>query len=155
MTPPPIGGAGMSPAGMTLPGMGSAGIGGSGTSSMPGSSFPGMGPASIPAIPDPTFSTPTFEQIYSCSSCGARISQAEVSLSKCPHCGITWGYKLDQFGNKTMTSAGGNLATVGIVIVIFVLLGVIVFIALFVGIIVAIVKATAAPARPPQPQRYY
>jgi hypothetical protein len=115
-----------------------------------------MSPASIPPIPEPTFSTPRFEQTYSCSGCGASISQAESSLTRCPHCGITWGYTQDRFGNKTMTGAGGNMARAGIVIIIFVLLGGVVFVVLFVGIIVAIVKAaSASPARPPQPQRYY
>jgi hypothetical protein len=142
---------GMMPSGMGSAGMGPAGMGGSRMDSMTG-----MSPASIPAIPDPTFSTPRFEQTYSCSGCGASISQAESSLTTCPHCGITWGYTQDRFGNKTMTGAGTNMATVGIVIVIFVLLGGVVFIALFVGIIVAIVKAASAPpARQPQQQRYY
>lgn len=156
---PGMGGAtaGM-PTGMMPPRMESAGMGGAGMApaGMRGARMDSVTRMSPPSIPEPTFSTPTFEQTYSCSGCGARISQAESSLTKCPRCGITWGYTQDRFGNKTMTGAGTNMARVGIVIVIVVLLGGVVFIALFVGIIVAIVKAaSASPARPPQPQRYY
>lgn len=130
-----------------------------GGATMPGSTIPGMNPppsptVTFPDLPEPTF--PTFERSYQCSGCNAKISEAESSLSKCPHCGTLWGFKQDQFGRKTMTSVGsGRAATIGIVIVVFVILGMIVFVALFVGIIVAIVRAASAAPSPPQPQRYY
>ena len=107
----------------------------------------------------PTLPSMQLEEGYQCSKCGARISKLEAGGTTCPHCHAIWGYKQDEFGNKTMTAAGRGLSSVGIVIGIFVLLGMVVFFALFIGIIVAIVKAASAPSRPPQPQpmqqRYY
>ena len=168
-----IGGAGAMPPGMAMPpgisgtpgaGMGrmpgmsgSSGYPGIGESGMPGASMPGMTPSFPSSLPEPSFSTPTFETVYSCSGCGRKISQAESGGTSCPYCGITWGFKQDPYGNKTYNSAAtSRAATVGVVVVIFVILGGIVFVALFVGIIVAVVKAASSSSRPPpQPQRYY
>lgn len=164
-------GSGMGPGGR-MPGMGmsppggmsgmipeSPNMGGSGLDSFPRSRMPSVDPASIPPIPSPNF--PSIKEGYQCSKCNAILSELEAAGSSCPRCNATWGFKQDQFGRKTMTSAGsGKMATVGVIIVIFVLVGMAVFIAVFIGIIVAIVKMASAPARPPHPQpmpqqRYY
>ena len=157
--PGTMGSSGMgSPAGMMGQGMG-PGMGGTGPgmSSFPGARMPGMEPASIPPVSN--FPSVQIEEYFECSKCKAKLTKLEASGSTCPRCNTTWGFKQDEFGNKTMTSAGrSQMSSVGAVIVIFVLLGLVVFIALFVGIIVAIVKAASAPVRPPQPmpqQRYY
>ena len=143
------------PAGMMGQGMG-PGMGGGMGPGM-GARMPGMEPTSIPQ--NPNFPGVQIEEYFECSKCKAKLTKLEASGSICPRCNTTWGFKQDEYGNKTMTSAGrSQMSSVGAVIVIFVLLGLVVFIALFVGIIVAIVKAASAPARPPQPmpqQRYY
>ena len=131
-----------------MPGMGST------PSSMPGR----MDTASMPPIQGPNFSDTLIQEVFQCSKCKAQLTKAEASGSTCPRCNTTWGYKQDEFGNKTMTAAGRTqLGSAGAVIVVFVLLGMVVFLALFVGIVVAVVKA-ATGSRPPQPmpqQRYY
>ncbi|MGI8982238.1 MAG: hypothetical protein ACR2FY_23645 [Pirellulaceae bacterium] len=153
-------GMGMPPSG-GMPGMipESPDLAGSGLGSFPRSRLPSLEPASIPPISSPTFPGMQMEEYYQCSKCNAKLSKLEAAGSSCPRCNATWGFKQDQFGRKTMTAAGsGQMATVGVVIVIFVLVGMAVVIAVFIGIIVAIVKAASAPARPPQPmpqQRYY
>ena len=154
--PGTVGSGGMgSPAGMMGQGMG-PGMGGGMGPGM-GARMPGMEPASTPQ--SPSFPGVQVEEYFECSKCKAKLTKQEASGSTCPRCNTTWGFKQDEFGNKTMTSAGrSQMSSVGAVIVIFVLLGLVVFVALFVGIIVAIVKAASAPARPPQPmpqQRYY
>ena len=154
--PGTAGSGGMSPpAGMMTPGMGAGA--GPGMGSFPGARMPGMEPASIPPVSN--FPGVQIEEYFECSKCKAKLTKLEASGSTCPRCNTTWGFKQDEFGNKTMTSAGrSQMSSVGAVIVIFVLLGLVVFIALFVGIIVAIVKAASAPVRPQQPvpqQRYY
>ena len=146
---------------MTGPGMSGPGMSGPGAmpGSFPGGRMPTMEPTSIPPIHGPSFPGVQIEEYFECSQCKAKLTKAEASGSSCPRCQTTWGYKQDEFGNKTMTAAGrSQISSVGAVIVIFVLLGTVVFIALFVGIIVAIVKAASAPTRPQQPmpqQRYY
>ena len=153
---------GMAPSG-AMPGMipESPDMGGSGLDSFPRSRMPSLDPASIPPIPSPTFPSMEMEPYYQCSKCNAKLSKLEAAGSSCPRCNATWGFKQDQFGRKTMTSAGsGKMATVGVIIVVFVLVGMAVFIAVFIGIIVAIVKTASAPSRPPHPQpmpqqRYY
>ena len=141
------------PAGMMGAGMGP----GMGPGSFPGSRMPAIEPASVPQAP-----TMQIEETFECSKCKAKLTKLEAAGSSCPRCSAAWGFKQDQFGNKTMTAAGrSQIGTVAAVIVIFVILGVVVFIALFVGIIVAIVKAATAGSRssyppPPMPQqRYY
>ena len=122
--------------------------------------MPGMGGSSFPppSFSEPTFTAPTFETVYTCSGCGKRISQAESGGSKCPYCGISWGFKQEPDGTRTYNSAAvtNRAATVGFMVIVFVLLGGIVFVGLFIGIIVAVVKAaTSSSPAPPQPQRYY
>lgn len=148
---------GMAPPG-AMPGMipESPDMGGSGLDSFPRSRMPSLDPASIPPIPSPTFPSMEMEEYFQCFKCNAELSKLEAAGSSCPRCKATWGFKQDQFGRKTMTSAGsGKMAAVGVV-----LAGMAVFIAVFIGIIVAIVKTASAPARPPHPQplsqqRYY
>lgn len=150
--------ASMPPAG-AMPGMasipGTSGYGGSGFAPSPES--PPMDRTSMASSP-----SMQLEEYFQCSKCNAKLTRQESLGTSCPHCNATWGFKQDQFGNKTMTAAGkGQISSIAAVIVIFVFLGVVVFIALFVGIIFAIVKATSSNApRPVQPQhmpqqRYY
>ena len=152
-------GIGSMPGSGAMPGMGtmpgSGGMGSSGPGAAPG--FSSMGPTSIPSGP-----SMQLEEFFECSKCGAKLTKQESSGTSCPRCNATWGFKQDQFGNKTMTTAGrGQVSTVAAVVVVVVLLGMIVFVALFIGIIVAIVKATNSSGnRPPHPQqmpqqRYY
>ena len=145
-----------------MPGMGAMpGMPGSGAPGNPGPGsrlgFPPTEPTSIPSVP-----SMQIEEYFQCSKCGAKLTKQESSGTSCPHCNTVWGFKQDQFGNKTMTAAGrGQISSIGAAIVIVILLGVVVFIGLFIGIIVAIVKATSSGgARPPHPQqmpqqRYY
>jgi hypothetical protein len=146
------------PSGGAMPGMGSmpgtSGMGATGPGNNPG--FSSMEQTSIPG---PNIQ---IEEYFQCSKCGAKLTKQESLGTSCPRCNATWGFKQDQFGNKTMTSAGrGQVTSIAAIIVVVVLVGVIVFIALFVGIIVAIVKATSSntprPVHPQQmpQQRYY
>jgi predicted RNA-binding Zn-ribbon protein involved in translation (DUF1610 family) len=35
-----------------------------------------------------------------CLSCNRKLSDAEMRRTSCPHCGVTWDYEIDEFGNK-------------------------------------------------------
>jgi hypothetical protein len=152
-------GMGAMPAPGAMAGMGSMpgaggmpGSGGMGGSSMgSGPRMPSMERASIPSIPNIQF-----EEYFECSKCGAKLTKQETSGTSCPRCNATWGFKQDQFGNKTLTTAGRGQVSAGVAVaIVVVLLGMVVFIALFIGIIVAIVKATnSSGARPPYPQQF-
>jgi hypothetical protein len=137
----------------SMPGM--PGVGGMpGADRMASSNF-GSGPE-MPSIPSgPSIQ---FEEFFECSKCGAKLTKAESTGTSCPRCNATWGFKQDQFGNKTLTTAGrGQVSSMVAVVVIVVLLGMVAFIALIIGIIVAIVKAANRPRQPQQmpQQRYY
>ncbi len=141
------------PGGISGPG----GMSGPGMDPFPRTRIPSMEPAAIP--PMPSFPAMQMEEGYQCSKCNAQLTKLEAAGSTCPRCKTVWGFKQDEFGNKTMTAAGrGQLGSVGAIIIVFVLVGTVIFIALFVGIIVAIVKAASSSASPPPPmsqQRYY
>lgn len=35
-----------------------------------------------------------------CLSCSRALNDSQMRLSSCPHCGVTWDYEIDEFGNK-------------------------------------------------------
>lgn len=41
--------------------------------------------------------------VGTCSKCRAGITKSQSSSSNCPHCGVAWGYREDQFGRRVPT----------------------------------------------------
>jgi DNA-directed RNA polymerase subunit RPC12/RpoP len=110
--------------------------------------FPGMASNDSP-LP----AGPTFQQVYKCSGCQREISEAESSLTKCPHCGTLWIYKEDGSGNKQYSGvASPRSMAVGLLVVV----GIIVLGAVggFIGIIAAIVRAACKPPSHANYRRY-
>ena len=40
------------------------------------------------------------ETVGECLSCKGQLTRAQTELDACPHCGVTWQFEVDSFGNK-------------------------------------------------------
>lgn len=108
------------------------------------------------------------EIVGECLKCKGRLTRAQGEGGTCPHCGITWEFEVDQFGNKTsinpaarggapgasvppdkvLEKAAEAVPAIVMVIVAIVAVGIGV-VAAFVAVIVAIVRGVSAPAQSP------
>jgi hypothetical protein len=75
------------------------------TSNMPGHSAPDTSRFEPPQVQASDILVPTFEEVYSCSSCGKDVSKV---ATRCPHCQVRFDYVEDEFGNKTNISGSGS-----------------------------------------------
>ena len=107
-----------------------------------------------------------------CLNCKHSLSDSEMRMTKCPHCGVTWDYEIDEFGHKrdlnnsSFTSpfsggsnAGGNnppidaksARMIGLVVGVFI--GLAVVAGMIIGTIYIIMSIASASSS--SQQRYY
>ncbi|MDX1945741.1 MAG: hypothetical protein SFU86_10125 [Pirellulaceae bacterium] len=108
------------------------------------------------------------EIVGECLKCKGSLTRAQGEGSVCPHCGITWEFEVDRFGNKTRINpaVGGGAAGAGVApsqvvekaaeavpAIVMILIAVLAIgigaVGAFVAIIVAIVRAASTPAQSP------
>lgn len=115
---------------------------------------------SFPSIPTPgsPFSNISVTE-YRCSNCNQVVPEDD-SVSKCPHCGISFQYKEDPNGVKTRLSGGGSITgnkALGKFLVLLAL-GAVFVIGTPIAFIVFLVKVLSSKPPPPPPgfgQRQY
>ena len=112
-----------------------------------------------------------------CLNCKRRLNEAEMKRTSCPHCGVTWDYEIDEFGNKrdinptaaaspfvnnpfaAPAAGGGNNAlddktTRNIAIAVGIFIGLAVVVAIIAGIIFILMTIASASSTSRQRQYY-
>jgi predicted RNA-binding Zn-ribbon protein involved in translation (DUF1610 family) len=109
--------------------------------------------------------------VAECLNCKRTLTEAESSRTSCPHCGVTWDYEIDEYGNKrdlnnssfrspfsSATNSGGNAQsidaktarTIGLVVGIFI--GLAVVVGMIIGVIYIIMSIASASSSSQQRQ---